>query len=436
MSRHPQALSAPSPTVPPRPSCGAPDGTVRQAPPGGRGALVARRVALLASGWLVVACGGGGGYGGGMSSPPPAPPPPVVAAGTWADGPVTGFGSVIVNGVRFDDDTADVSDDEGRTLHVDDLRLGMEVEIEAGDDHGGRATASGVHVHGSVTGPVEAVDAVAGTLVVLGQSVDTDAGTALDDALPGGLASLVPGAIVRIHGPADPSTGVVHATRVERAGAVGAFRVHGRVGALDAAAHRITIGAATFDFTDVADVPGDLAVGSAVALSTATAPLAAGVWRVTSFSAEHRHFGDDHGEAQLRGTVSTFTSTADFTVGTTRVDASHATFPDGTGALAGGALVEVEGTLVDGALVARTVTLEDRGGDHAGEVELHGTVSQMDGTSGTFVLRASIVSLGGSPSFTHGTAADLVNGAHVEVTGHLAADGHTVVAEAIEFEAD
>ena len=81
---------------------------------------------------LATACGGGGGGDG------------VDTGGTggaplsYTSGSISGFGSVIVNGIRFDDNEATVTDDDGQRRSRDDLRLGMSAEIE------GSAIASGV----------------------------------------------------------------------------------------------------------------------------------------------------------------------------------------------------------------------------------------------------------------------------------------------------
>jgi len=62
---------------------------------------------ILLTAFLMGACGGGGGS---STTPPPVvtPPPPPPTGGitrtgvAFAAGPITGFGSVIVNGVRYD----------------------------------------------------------------------------------------------------------------------------------------------------------------------------------------------------------------------------------------------------------------------------------------------------------------------------------------------
>jgi hypothetical protein len=63
---------------------------------------IIRFAPILATAWLLLSCGGGGpaivGIGSGGS-------------GGITSGPITGFGSVIVNGVKFDDTAARVTID-------------------------------------------------------------------------------------------------------------------------------------------------------------------------------------------------------------------------------------------------------------------------------------------------------------------------------------
>ena len=57
-------------------------------------------VSITLSATLIAACGGGGG---GLTAD---------SATAYAAGPITGFGSIIVNGIRFDDSSASVLDDD------------------------------------------------------------------------------------------------------------------------------------------------------------------------------------------------------------------------------------------------------------------------------------------------------------------------------------
>ena len=68
---------------------------------------------FLAAG-VLAGCGGGGEGGVGTGG-----------TGTYALGTITGFGSIIVNGVRFDDSAASVLDDDDATRSRDELKLGM-----------------------------------------------------------------------------------------------------------------------------------------------------------------------------------------------------------------------------------------------------------------------------------------------------------------------
>ena len=85
------------------------------------------------------------------------------------------------------------------------------------------------------------------------------------------------------------------------------------------------------------------------------------------------------------------------------VDASSASFPDGTAGIVAGARVEVSGTIVEGVLVATPVELERTamGGDMRSRMpfEFHGAISGLDTGSKTFALRDMTIWYGG-PSNT------------------------------------
>ena len=125
-----------------------------------RGLLAAALSGLL----LITACGGGGGDGATASDTPPT-----ATAAAFTQGTITGFGSVIVNGVRFDDSGCTVTDDSGTAQALSALRLGMRVEIDSSavDTSTATARAHALRFGDLVTGPVEAVDAAAGTLTLL-----------------------------------------------------------------------------------------------------------------------------------------------------------------------------------------------------------------------------------------------------------------------------
>lgn len=383
--------------------------------------------ATLAAVVVLAACGGGG-----ADAPAGTTPPTSTATSVYASGPVTGFGSIILNGVRFDDSGAAITDDDGRAMAESEIHLGFQVEIEGrpGSDDG-HGFAHAIHVHSALIGPVGAIDTTAGTLTVLGQTVAVDAQTAFDSALASGLASVTTGAVVQVHGQFDSASGSYVATRIELDAAATRYKIRGTITAFDATAKTLSIGATAVDFSTTTHVPTDLAVGKLVAIRLATTPVG-GVWTATAIFDGQRLL-QNHDVAHLRGVISAFTSATQFSVDGNPVDATNATFPDGQSGIVLGATVEVAGQLVDGVVVARVVEVENEHQHDGSRVELHGTIGALDTTAKTFVVRGVTVSYAGAVEFHDGSAATLANGLFVEVRGGFSSDGSVVDATRIEL---
>src|SRR5438552_3998259 len=171
---------------------------------------------------------------------------------TYSYGPIDGFGSIIVNGVRFDDTLATVLDDDGAAHSRSELKLGMVVAVDAGPistDAAGVRTSTAIRVQWNtdLDGPVQAVDLTAGTLTVIGQTVSVDAKTVFD-GLPNGLASVQAGQQVEVHALLDASAGRHVATRVELKMNLAEFKLRGQIAGLDVMARTFTIGTATVSY--------------------------------------------------------------------------------------------------------------------------------------------------------------------------------------------
>ncbi len=111
---------------------------------------------------ILAGCGGGGDSG-------------TTSTTSFASGPIQGFGSIIVNGVRFDDSSAKVSsedDDNGESRNRSELKLGMVVDVQGGatssDDSGRHGKANDIRFGSELVGPVTALAADGFTL--LGQT--------------------------------------------------------------------------------------------------------------------------------------------------------------------------------------------------------------------------------------------------------------------------
>jgi len=381
--------------------------------------------------WLVAALAALGGCGGGVDSGGTgtgnAPP-------TLAVGAISGFGSIIVNGVRYDDASAAIEDGDGRAITRDQLKLGMQAAVQASaiTTSGGvsTATASTIAVRSELVGPIESIDRAAGLITALGQRIEVVPATVFDASLSMGLVALNVGDVIEVHGAFNAAASQIVASRIERSAAVAAYKLRGVVGTLALAARTMTIGAAVIDWSGVApaDPATALAPGSVVRVALATAPTS-GTWRATALSVG-RPVLADRDRVELEGRISSFTSITRFEVNGFVVDAAGATFPDGALGVVLGAKVEVEGSARGGILLAQTVKLEDDSGGY----ELHGTVESADANAQRFVVRGVTVSWSAATTFEGGTSADLQNGREVEVRGMLSADGTRLEATQIHVE--
>lgn len=376
---------------------------------------------VLGSALALAGCGGGGSDGGTTASGG------TTAGGSSATGAITGFGSIIVGGVRFDDSAASVQDDDGASMNSGDLKLGMVVRIKGGkktdDGTSIRAKADSIEVHSELQGPVDSKTAT--SIVVLGQTVKISATTFFEDGLS--LATLAVGNVVEVHGFVDPLTNTLTATRVELKQNAKVFKLQGAISALNTATKTFNIGTVTISYlTAVLPSSLTLANGSVVRVRLAITPLTGTrtALKVQKFEIEK----EDRNEAEVEGIITAFTSTALFSVNGLPVNAGAIVVPAGVKL---GARVEVEGSIVNGVLVAKKVELED--GADVAKFELHGTLSLLDTTAKTFVLRGVKVNYG-SATFSIGvTALSLANGLNIEVKG-VRSEANVIVATRISLE--
>lgn len=383
--------------------------------------------AALAVLLLVAGCGGGGGDN-------------MPSGRAFTEGTITGFGSIIVNGIRFDESTAQVSDDNDQLHDKSELKLGMNVEVESSDIDRASNSAKASHVGfgAAIVGPVSAISTgtTPKTLTVLDQIVEISDTTVFDESLTNGLDSIKINDVIEVHALLDTVTGHYLAKRIEPDPAATVFKLRGVVADLDFTAKTFKIGGALINFAGLAaaDLPNNFANGLKVRVRLQTAKNSSGEWVAISIRAGERRV-EDQDEAEVRGTITDFTSLASFSVNGLPVDASKAAFPDGTAGIQKGAEVEVEGAIVNGVLVATKVELEDRHrNDDRNLNELHGLISGLSTQAKTFVVRGVTVHYSSATVFQGGAEANLANGKLVEVKGTLSADGTMVEASLIRFE--
>ncbi|MBQ0942188.1 hypothetical protein KAK07_02435 [Ideonella sp. 4Y16] len=367
---------------------------------------------------LLVACGGG------VSEQGTGAPPQV-----YASGPISGFGSVIVNGVRYDDTGVTAKDDSGANV---DLLLGMVVQIDGENlDRSTTplptATAKAITVVSELLGRVDARDDVAGTLTILGQTVSILPTPATDRAV-------AVGDLVEVYGLYDVSNQRYTATRIQHRSGVSALRLHGKVGSVGS--NSFTVGGATIRFTTA---PDGLAVGAVMRLKLATSPVAANTWTLQSAQASTTRVPADDTEVEVEGVISSYTSLSSLVVQGITVDASGAALSGGT-TLAAGVTIEAEGVMQGGVLRATKVEIKKAedggggGGTEPVEVEITSAIASVNAASKTLVLNKGSQKVDYSAATFRGglTAAQLVAGLRIEVKGVLSTDGTTVLASEIK----
>jgi hypothetical protein len=340
--------------------------------------------------------------------------------GTASVGPITGFGSIYVGGVRFEDDTADIRSDDGQRLTRDQLDLGMWVEVVGSVAPSGDAgRADSVRVVRAVRGVVLNVDAARNTLGALGLNVEVSASTIFGSG--SGLASLKTGDVVDIYGALDARALRVSATRIERVngGGIGAlpFLLRGTITALTPTT--LQLGALSIDYSGArVEAPQGLAVGTAVTVASSVAPIGA-TWQATLVTVVPNPATAAR-DVTLEGVVSEFTSLADLRIDNTAIDARGAQVSGGNPSdIRLGARLLVRGSVAGGVLVASEIRVLGNGGGPMpmpfialGNVTNFGSISD-------FRIRNTRVNAAAA-TFVNGTAADLTANRRVEARGQIA----------------
>ncbi len=289
----------------------------------GRIGRFSRAGSLLALVMALGACGGGGS-GSDDSTLSGA------SADATSSGTITAFGSVYVNGHKFNTDSARVVDDDTGAVSTGSevLEVGMVVDVRAAShSHPDRPVAAELRVHPLARGVVDASDGSAGTVKVMGQTVQLTAATVFSDrrscveattdpcaavssqaeliATTGSGTGAVAGHYVVVHGylyaPTEGSTSAqIVATLVslrDSSSETGAtYKAEGVVSEVNTTARTLTVGGLTVDYTQAAcykarsnaDCATAFSVGQVVSAYSASMPtlpvsqLTADVLRVRS----------------------------------------------------------------------------------------------------------------------------------------------------------
>jgi len=374
--------------------------------------------------WITLALSALGGCGGGAAVTAGAPG--TGGTGLYAMGSIQGFGSVILNGIKFDDTLATIHMD-GATVLSADLRLGMVANVQAARASSAipatattaatlaTATASVIEVWSVAQGAIGQVGS--GQFTLAGMTVQTNTATVLD-----GLSNptqLTAGERVTVWGlqaGADGSTWT--ATRVAittDTSVVSSGLVH------------VTSGQRSLNGLALTGMAvADLAAGTLVRvqgqLSATADSLAVTSVRVLTTSTT------EQGEAELEGLVTALVSASRFMLGSVTVDTSGLTQ---TAPVTLGERVEVAGSWLQGVLQATKLGHENE--QTLIEVEIDAPIQAFTSLA-DFVVRSQRCDASAVTSVGHGSIADLKVGVRIKVKGTKAGD--VLIVTEVELETD
>lgn len=384
------------------------------------------RLGALALVSVLSACGGGGGgtvaggSGGGVGS-----------GGTGISvGPITGFGSIIVNGITYDTQTATIT-----TSDSPSLQLGMTVEV-AGTVQAGltTGTATSVVAAADLRGTIDTLSLAPDQLTVLGTTVSTDSQTIVDGAAA--FANLQVGDRVQVYGLVD-ATGSVRATRIELLPGATTPVLSGQIQNLNTGATTFQIGTLTVQYGTATFAggltAGQLATDLRVRVRAAADPVA-GVLTATQIQLWHGNAQPEGSTSSVTGVVTDFASLGAFRVLGAAVDASSAQITGGpAGSIGNGVKVEIVGTVRNGVLeVSRVAIRHVPGTGGPVSYSLEGTIGAFV-SSGNFRVQGNRVDAsGGGVVFVGGTAGNLANAVRVRIAGSAVSNG-VLLADTVTF---
>lgn len=372
-----------------------------------------------------------------------APAPPTsTTTDVVTVGPITGFGSIVSNGIHFDTSSAAVyvNDDPGT---LSELQVGMMVSIKGTiDDQTGAARASEIRFAADAIGPVTSIDPDNGSFVMLGRTILVDELTVADgDALD----ALAAGHVIQVSGQyrSQDRIQATHMLRVANAYQMGMqMQLRGEISGLDIGNLRFRIGNQECDYSGATlDLGGaDLANGLFVEV-TSTTPMVGGDMILDRIQAHDRdrdrdQLCDSDCDFEVEGYVTDFVSATEFEVDGQPVTTTGSTvYINGTvDTLALDVKLAVDGTVnADGVLVAERIVFR-----LPSLVEIEADIEAIDTAVGSVTLLGIVVQTDEMTMFRdHSTAGvtsfaleDLDVGDRAEVRACL--DGDTVMATRIE----
>ncbi|WP_440531516.1 DUF5666 domain-containing protein [Variovorax sp. YR566] len=352
-----------------------------------------------------------------------------VTADAAGIGAADGLGSIILNGLRYDTDSA--------TFTIEDateLQIGMSARVAGKvDANFTSGVATQVQSAAELRGAASGIDTSAGSFVVMGTVVSIDSATVWADA--NGLADINLNSIVQVWGlPSAP--GALRATRIQIAPTLTDPLVTGTVQNLDTVRKTFTLGQLTINFSSAAftGMNASSLANGIIVRARGTAPPVAGVLTATTVQGWYAIPVSDGIAVQLAGVITDFASRSSFKVLGTPVDATNGQITGGpAGSLGNGVKVEVDGFMSGGVLVVKKLRIRNTPGTGGpASFTLIGAIGAYQSPASFRVRGQPVDASGSGVIFENGTVANLANGQRVTVVGDRVVDG-VLIAQRVTF---
>jgi len=351
---------------------------------------------------LLSACGGGGTMTAGGGS------------GGTGIGPVTGFGSVIVNGVEYSTDNANIVIGGVENRPESELKVGMRVRVDGGfSTTGNTGSAKRIEAIREVRGPLDnnAVDNVLNRIRVMGQTVLVDPATILDnvaDLLE--FQAIQSGTLrhpeVEVHGAADDN-GFLHATYIRKWAddflPADNVSIRGKMKEFNPTLRTFKVGSqtVTFPLLGLERVPPGAIFDNGIYVDVRgvlSSIGGAGTLNASRIEVLDNTLGASKDAVRVEGYVVSGTSMSSFVVlgpgGNVSVDGITATLVPSNGTIGPGRKVQVEGSMAGKVLKASVIRIR-----LPSSVKMEGVGGQADGQNRTFRLLSKAVQVDGYTRF-------------------------------------
>ena len=319
-----------------------------------------------------------------------------------SSGPVTNLGSVHVSGTEYDNSNAHYCMNDAPCSMVNSLKIGMVVlikgTVQSPSEESVSRVAGTISYEATVRGIVEFVDPNESSLIVLGQFVQVNQKTVIDEDVPErSLRNLKPGLdVIEVSG-FVAGDGHILATLIAKPSATPHYEVQGVIKNHDGAGRRFQIGQLIVEYSS-ADISAITAVGM-VDWNNHVVHVRGDAWQPhsevlyggTLRATKVKPLGltvEESAEAKMEGFITHVTQLGAFKINNHPIEVSSATaFESGTAnELVLGTHVFIHGTLTRGALDSQQVIFKEN--------------LQLESNVGSIDLQSHALTLAGLPGLS------------------------------------